>query len=133
PSEDFNLMVEVTDINSNTGYSPIHEVEVGDWLFKVTAEVLPIDFSISQNYPNPFNPTTQIPYGLPETADVKMSVFDIMGREVRKLVNGQKNAGHHEAVFNAQGLASGMYLLRMSAVGVSGEVFLKTLQMSAVK
>lgn len=133
PSEDFNLMVEVTDANSNTGYSSIHEVEVGDWILKQAVVTIPDEFSLTQNYPNPFNPTTQVPYGLPETAEVKMSVFDVMGREVRVLVNGQKNAGNHVAAFDAQGLASGTYVLRMRAVGASGEVFMKTLQMSVVK
>jgi hypothetical protein len=75
----------------------------------------PGEFSLSQNYPNPFNPTTTIRYGLPALSDVRLSVFDILGREVSVLWHGMQEAGWHEATFDASGLASGVYIYRLQA------------------
>ena len=76
-------------------------------------EELPTVLSLSQNYPNPFNPSTAIEYALPQAAEVRLSVVDLMGREVVVLVNGTKQAGNHEVQFDASGLPSGMYLYRL--------------------
>lgn len=78
-------------------------------------EIIPEDFSLNQNYPNPFNPSTLISYQIPENSLVSLKVFDMMGRQVAELVNGKKSAGVHDAVFNANGLASGMYIYRLEA------------------
>jgi len=71
------------------------------------------NFSLSQNYPNPFNPSTQISFSLPKAADVKLVVFDILGREVITLVNEFKQAGNHSIEFNASTLSSGVYFYRL--------------------
>lgn len=77
---------------------------------------IPDDFSLDQNFPNPFNPTTVIRYSLPENSEVTMEVFDMLGRRVAVLMNGQiQNAGTHAITFNASNLSSGTYLLRMRA------------------
>ncbi len=76
-------------------------------------EVLPATFSVDGNYPNPFNPTTSIRFSLPETAQVRLSVFDMLGREVSVLVDGSVAAGQHTATFDAADLPSGMYLYRL--------------------
>jgi len=76
---------------------------------------LPGAFSLSQNYPNPFNPTTKITYELPKTSDVKLKVYDILGREVAVLVNGEKLKGKYEIEFNASYLASGVYFYKLQA------------------
>jgi len=68
---------------------------------------------LSQNYPNPFNPSTTIRYQLPRSSVVRLSVYDVLGREVYVLVNGKMNAGPHEAVFIAAGCASGVYFYRL--------------------
>jgi flagellar hook assembly protein FlgD len=72
-------------------------------------------FSLLQNYPNPFNPSTLIRYALPSSAHVKLTIHDILGREIATLVNEEQSAGWKEIQWNAQNFASGMYLVRMSA------------------
>ena len=73
----------------------------------------PNKFQLSQNYPNPFNPVTNFTYSIPKDTWVKISVFNIMGQKVTVLVDGQRYAGNYELSFNADGLASGIYYLRM--------------------
>jgi len=75
----------------------------------------PKSYSLSQNYPNPFNPTTKISFSLPKNSDVKLVVFDILGKEVATLVNDYRTAGTHQVEFNASNLASGVYLYRIEA------------------
>ncbi len=76
---------------------------------------MPQDFVLSQNYPNPFNPTTTIQYQLPEGSNVKVVVYDALGKQVAVLVNGYQNAGTYNTNFNASNLASGIYFCRMEA------------------
>jgi hypothetical protein len=68
---------------------------------------------LSQNYPNPFNPTTNITYSLKQTGDVRLSIFDILGREVAVLVDGVQNAGQHTITFTGTDLSTGIYLYRL--------------------
>jgi ligand-binding sensor domain-containing protein len=74
---------------------------------------LPTSFKLEQNYPNPFNPSTTINYQLPMTSYVTLNVYDILGREVKTLINEQQTAGNHSVTFNAEGLASGVYFYRI--------------------
>lgn len=76
-------------------------------------ETVPNEFSISQNYPNPFNPTTRITYSLPEAGNVKLSVYDALGREVKLLIDKFENAGRHTIEFNGRNLSSGVYFYRV--------------------
>jgi len=76
---------------------------------------VPAVYSLSQNYPNPFNPSTTIKYELPKTSMVRLSVYDILGREVSVLVNERKNAGAYEVKCDAASLSSGVYLYRLQA------------------
>ena len=75
----------------------------------------PTKFSLSQNYPNPFNPSTTIRYGLAEKSHVRLEVFNILGQSVALLIDGEQAAGFHSAVFESSGLASGVYVYRLSA------------------
>jgi hypothetical protein len=78
------------------------------------ANQVPSGFKLHQNYPNPFNPLTTIKYEVPELSQVRISVFDILGREMKVLVNDLKRAGKYEVIFNGTNYASGIYFLRMS-------------------
>ncbi len=78
----------------------------------VSLEV-PSVYNLAQNYPNPFNPSTTISYSIPEAGNVKLSVFDMMGREVMILVNEFRQAGIYEAILNAERFASGTYFYRL--------------------
>jgi type IX secretion system substrate protein/Kelch motif protein len=74
---------------------------------------IPREFSLSQNYPNPFNPSTKISYALPKAGDVKLVIFDILGREVAVLVNEFKKAGSYDIEFNGANISSGVYFYRI--------------------
>lgn len=85
----------------------------------INTKSLPNKFVLSQNYPNPFNPTTKIKYQIPELSNVKLSVYDILGREVRTLVNEEKPAGSYEVEFNGTDLSSGIYFYRIETAKYS--------------
>ncbi|MEX0723464.1 MAG: FG-GAP-like repeat-containing protein [Gracilimonas sp.] len=77
---------------------------------------LPQQVELQQNYPNPFNPTTTIQYGVPEAGEVSLEVFDMLGRKVATLINGEnKSAGRHTVQFDAARFSSGMYIYRLKA------------------
>ncbi|MGH1365573.1 MAG: T9SS type A sorting domain-containing protein [Calditrichia bacterium] len=71
------------------------------------------DFQLDQNYPNPFNPSTSIRFELPHATDVRLTVFDVSGREVATLVDEPKNAGVYLATFEGHQLPSGVYFYRL--------------------
>jgi hypothetical protein len=76
---------------------------------------LPTTFSLDAAYPNPFNPTTVIPYALPRTAAVTLTVYNLLGQKVAVLVNQKKEAGYHTAMWNADQAASGVYIVQINA------------------
>jgi hypothetical protein len=80
-------------------------------------EPLPSDIALRQNYPNPFNPSTTLRYALPRPTVVQISVYDILGREVATLVQGQRPAGSHTVAFDASLLPGGVYFARLIAGG----------------
>ena len=98
-----DVAVEVTQNVEQAVASPIVE----------TAAEVPAEYRLYNNYPNPFNHETRISYGLPESAHVKLTLYDMLGRRVRVLVDGVRAAGTHEAVFDASPLPSGTYLYRL--------------------
>jgi uncharacterized repeat protein (TIGR01451 family) len=79
--------------------------------------VVPTSFALDQNYPNPFNPQTTIPFDLSETTHVTMAVYDLLGREVGRLVDGMLQAGQHQVTWDASDNPSGTYLVRLEAAG----------------
>ena len=78
---------------------------------------LPSTATLTSNYPNPFTHTTTIEYALPASGQVRLSVYDVLGREVAILVDGVQHAGKHASVFDATSLPSGTYLYRLEASG----------------
>lgn len=77
--------------------------------------VKPNDFSLLQSYQNPFNPATVINYQLPNTSNVKLTVYDALGHVVNLLVNETQNAGNYNIVWNAGGFPGGVYFYRLEA------------------
>ncbi len=75
----------------------------------------PSVYTLYQNYPNPFNPTTKIEYQLPELSKVKLTIYDVLGREVTTLVNEEKPAGTYEVDFDGTNLPSGVYFYRIES------------------
>ena len=81
---------------------------------------VPMEFALQQNYPNPFNPSTQIQYALPTDANVTIAIYDLVGRHIRTLVNGQVNAGYHSTLWNATNemgspVSAGVYIYTITA------------------
>ena len=86
----------------------------------VSSETFPNRFGLKQNYPNPFNPTTEIAFTLDQTADVNLSIYNMLGQKVRTLTNGSKNAGTHTLQWNGldemgQNVSTGIYLYRLTS------------------
>jgi hypothetical protein len=86
------------------------------------------DFVLYQNYPNPFNPVTTIKYYLPEQSKVSLKIFDILGREIKTLINSEQNTGSYEIKFDASALSSGIYLYELRTVS-----FIQTKKMILLK
>jgi len=80
---------------------------------------VPEEYLLAQNYPNPFNPSTVIEFSLPEQANVQLEVFNILGEKVADLVNTEMQPGVHKVDFNGEGLASGLYIYRLTAGDVN--------------
>jgi hypothetical protein len=91
---------------------------IGNGIGEIVTEV-PSGSSLSQNYPNPFNPTTCIKYYVARSSQVKIVVYDIMGREVQTLVNKTLNPGMYESSFDGSSLTGGVYFYKMSACDYS--------------
>jgi flagellar hook assembly protein FlgD len=94
---------------------------------------MPIAFTLHQNYPNPFNPTTNLRYDLPEQAQVTLTVFDLMGRQITQLVNTTQDVGYKSVQWNATNsfgkpVSAGVYLYQVRA----GE-FVQTKKMVLLK
>ena len=87
-----------------------------------------LDFSLSQNYPNPFNPVTTISYKIVGIQDVKLTVYDILGREIATLVNEQQQPGSYQVRWDATNVASGIYFYQLNTGG-----FIDTRKMILVK
>ena len=93
----------------------------------------PTEFSLQQNYPNPFNPTTSIRYDIAESGDAHLVIYNMLGQEVRSLVNGNQNVGRYEVSWNGldnagQPVATGIYIYHLQAAG-----YAKTFKMAYIK
>ena len=107
----FTVMPGARQAPSNSVALP--EYLDGEWIPVAAVGALPSDYVLTQNYPNPFNPSTEIGFALPESAHVRLVVYDVLGRQVRLLLDGTMEAGTHQVVFDASDLPSGTYLYRL--------------------
>ncbi len=96
---------------------------------------LPKEFALAQNYPNPFNPSTVIAYQLPTASDVRLELYDVLGRKISTLVNTRQAAGYYTFTLNASNLATGIYFYRLQANATNGtsKTFVQTKKMMLVK
>jgi hypothetical protein len=94
---------------------------------------VPSQFWIRQNYPNPFNPITNIVYNIPVEAEVTLRIYNLLGQEVKTLVNGIQNRGKYEVKLDASNLASGMYVYVIEANTYTGNNFREVKKMVLVK
>ncbi len=88
-------------------------------IYDAATVVFEPDFSLAQNFPNPFNPETTIEYTLPESTNISLTLYDILGNQVKVLDSGTKNAGKHYYTLKSDGLASGVYYYRLLAGEIS--------------
>ena len=86
----------------------------------IVSYVGPQVYKLEENFPNPFNPSTTIYYDLPADSHVRIMVYDILGREVRLIVDEQESAGYQKVRFDVQGVASGVYFYRIQAEPIKG-------------
>ncbi len=106
-------------IIGDTGYQRVSALamrgEIAVEVHELSTTATPAEYALYQNYPNPFNPSTTIAFALPKTSFVTLKIYDVLGNEVATLVAEKLPAGRHQRVWEAKGLAGGMYLYRIAA------------------
>ena len=81
----------------------------------LTAAKIPTAYRLKQNYPNPFNPATKIDFDLPENAFVNLSIYDVLGKEVKNIYNTELPAGPYSVSFSSSQLPSGVYFYKLTS------------------
>ncbi|MFH0736299.1 MAG: T9SS type A sorting domain-containing protein [bacterium] len=111
PVNDMKIQEETNFLIIGTHGRSMYKINLDDVYSSVdnSYSLRPETFTLSQNYPNPFNPSTLIEFYIPQQGNVKLTVYDILGKEVKTLVNNNINSGNHKVEFNATGLSSGIY------------------------
>ena len=133
PCEDFNdydegieegemglFLGDLEDIQDLYIYSTLVMLPTGDDVSLTDITVMPEKFTIHQNYPNPFNPVTTLRYDLPENGNVNITIYDMLGRQVKTLINQNQNAGYMSVIWNATNdygkpVGAGIYLYQIQA------------------
>jgi len=87
----------------------------------VRNDLIPGEYYISQNYPNPFNPSTVIKYSIPEESNLRMTIYNSLGKEIGILVDDTLQAGFYEEQWNADGFSSGVYYIKMNAESLDSD------------
>jgi hypothetical protein len=105
------ILCEAT-LNGTTRYYILDPISTG---INSEKDNFPKEFTLYQNYPNPFNPVTTLRYSIPQNSNVKLVVYDILGKEVVTLVNEEKHGGTYELNWNAVNLPSGVYFYQLQA------------------
>ncbi|MBU2493587.1 MAG: T9SS type A sorting domain-containing protein [Bacteroidetes bacterium] len=119
-----------SNVQQGTYYFKVHNYSgYGGYSFKASStrtgvvsveaadnqNVLPVEYNLYQNYPNPFNPETSIQFDIPESGFVTLKIYDILGKEIKTLVNNNLNPGIHNVKFDGTGISSGMYIYKLTA------------------
>ena len=123
-------IVHIVWMDSRHGYPEIYynrnpTANVG--IQNISSEI-PLQYSLFQNYPNPFNPSTTIKFGIPKSSLVRITVYDILGKEVKKLVNQNLQAGTYQTIWNGDGVSGGVYFYR-----IQSNDFVQTKRMVLIK
>ena len=105
----YHYRLKQIDFDGSFEYSEIVNVSVSG----------PTQFSLGQNYPNPFNPSTKIEYSIPVNGNVRLTIFNSLGKEMEKLVNNYQQAGNHEVRFDASNMSSGVYYYKIESQNFS--------------
>ena len=118
----YSYRLKQIDFDGKTEYSEAIIVEVTS----------PEDFVLLQNYPNPFNPSTKIGFSIPQTSNVSIDIYNVVGERVATVVNQTLEAGYHSVDFDASSLSSGTYIYQLKANGQNG-TFVETKKMILMK
>jgi hypothetical protein len=136
--KDTPISIKVIDSGESTSGAVIRADAFKIALFEETTNIedenlviIPNELELYQNYPNPFNPSTKIKYTVPQSSNVIIKVFDVLGNEIETLVNEEKPAGIYEVTWKATNLPSGVYFYRIQSgpSKSSGQVFIETKKM----
>ncbi len=114
----YSYRLKQIDIDGSFEYSKEIEIDLNT----------PIEYSLEQNYPNPFNPTTSIQFSIPNSVQVKLVVYNVIGEQIAELLNKEMEAGYHNVQFNASNLNSGIYIYKLETSNFS-----KTMKMLLLK
>ncbi len=115
PNQTSDLQAYTISFSSATAYSYYAIAPTGLTAVQTGEGMTPSFFTLDQNFPNPFNPSTRISFSIPQEFRVSLVVFDLLGRQVARLIDADMPAGTHSATFNAGNLSSGVYLYRLQA------------------
>ncbi|MEX0719642.1 MAG: T9SS type A sorting domain-containing protein [Balneolaceae bacterium] len=107
--------VSATNASGTSDWSEASEFQVVSTSNELNKGDIPGSYVLEQNYPNPFNPTTTIKFGVPQAADVQITVYNMLGQNVATLTSGRKQAGFHTVTFDASMLSSGIYVYMLKA------------------
>ncbi|MCH8494808.1 MAG: DUF4832 domain-containing protein [Balneolales bacterium] len=122
PETGFNKLNQIIFVDENTA-TPDFESDVTFAPFGTTTSAeefrsaLPVNMQLHQNYPNPFNPSTTIKFELNNPKNVKLEVFDLLGKRLAVLLDGHRSEGQHSVQFDGSSLSSGMYIYRLQSAG----------------
>jgi flagellar hook assembly protein FlgD len=108
----YSYRIKQIDLDGTFEYSNAVVVEVN----------APEEYTLAQNFPNPFNPSTNIEFSIPQSSNVTIEVYNIVGERVASLVNKTLDAGYHRINFNASNLPSGTYVYQLKASGENGTI-----------
>jgi len=122
---------------SGTNYDRLKQIDFdGSFAYSTTVKVsveTPVSYGLSQNYPNPFNPSTTINFTLPVNAKVKVTIYNLLGKEITTLVNKDLTSGSHNFNVNLKEVSSGVYFYTIEAKGIDGSIFTNTKKMTLIK